>query len=230
MNRGKNMNTYENQETFAFLESEETTFEVSRATKSSKRATKMAIDFDVEALPESELTEIVCDDSMGALYSLLPSLARLSEENRWITLIAPPANLDDKLFALYGIDPSRILLIHPKDLEQSTSVMNKALKNGKSGIVVYWSNAVHGRFLAQWRKSVKQGECIGVWINSSTKASCSSSIAITVDVVAANKFVKIKKIKEYGIDLLLNSEIVLPKVNIELLTSNLINRNVARHH
>lgn len=217
MNRGNRMEV-DNivQETFAFFENESRPISANIDVNTVVDVVDK-FDFSIDELPESELTELVCDDTSGALYSLLPSLARLSEENRWITLVSPPANLDEKLFAAYGIDPSRVLLIHPKDSSQNTSVMNKALKNGKSGIVVYWSDKVPARFLAQWRKSVKQGSCIGVWVNLGGRPSASRSIAVTMDVKTASKYVKVKKIKEYGIASFQRSEIVLPRINTDFL-------------
>jgi len=170
--------------------------------------------FNIDQLPESELTEFVCSDGAGAFYSLLPGLAQLSEQNRWITLISPPKGLDEKLFALYGIDPSRVLLIHPKEGTQNITVVNKALKNGKSGIVVYWAANVPSRFLAQWRKSVKQGQCIGVWMNSSGRASASQSVAVTANVIVESKYVKVRKIMDFGVRLIQFSDTVLPKFNL----------------
>ena len=160
------------------------------------------------------MTEFVCSDGAGAFYSLLPGLAQLSEQNRWITLISPPKGLDEKLFALYGIDPSRVLLIHPKEGTQNITVVNKALKNGKSGIVVYWAANVPSRFLAQWRKSVKQGQCIGVWMNSSGRASASQSVAVTANVIVESKYVKVRKIMDFGVRLIQFSDTVLPKFNL----------------
>jgi len=196
------------QEVFNFFQEE--AFEPS----TSLGCNDLVRDFHIDKLTESELTEFVCHDGVGSLYSLLPSLAQLSEQNRWITLISPPKGLDEKLFALYGIDPSRVLLIHPKGKTQNISVMNKALKNGKSGIVIYWAVNVPLRFLAQWRKSVKQGKCIGVWVNTGGEESTSPSVAVTVNVIVESKYVKVRKIMDFGINVIQYSDTVLPKINL----------------
>jgi len=176
-------------------------------------------DFRIDQLTESELTEFVCHDGADCLYSLLPGLARLSEQNKWITLICPPTELDKNLFALYGIDPSRLLLIHPKVSTQDISVMNRALKNGKSSIVIYWAKDVPSRFLAQWRKSVKQGKSTGVWINTSGQASSSQSVAVTANVIVESKYVKVHKIMDFGVNVIQYSDTILPKFNLNACLS-----------
>ncbi|MDX1811224.1 MAG: SulA-like leucine-rich domain-containing protein [Gammaproteobacteria bacterium] len=219
-------NAIENlQESFSFCVTEQ----IAGPVQEVATPVESRLDFSIDNLPESELTEVVCSDAIGSLYALLPCLARLSEQNRWITLIAPPAYLDEKLFALFGIDPSRVLLIHPKDKAQETQVMNTALKNGKSGIVIYWTDKLSKRFLAQWRKSVKQGECSGVVVNGGNVMSDSLSVAVTLSVHAMDKYIKVQKLKEFGVEADRVNETILPRFAVSTSTSNRCQPKIAHH-
>lgn len=207
------------QETFAFLQQDDGASNVSGQASNNPEQwlqgsyeLNNSLTLSVDELPNEELTEIVCLDSLDSVYALLPALSHYCEQERWVTLVAPPTNLDKRMFALYGIDPSRVLMIHPRDMMQDCNAMNKALKNGKSGIVILWGDKIPNRFLAQWRKSVKQGGCCGVWVNLSGKFSESSSIALSACLVSSVKYVKLIMRKQFGVVSNWHSEVILPKL------------------
>jgi len=164
--------------------------------------------------PQAELSEVCSGDTESVLQLLLPTLTKLNAENRWITLISPPADINQKLFAYYGIDPSRVLLIHPKNDVDDKVTMNKALKNGTSGIVILWASQLNKRYLAQWRKSVKQGNSTGIIINMTQKSCNSNSIALSFNVRTKNKSLSITGIKLFAIQQTQNDEILFSKIDL----------------
>jgi len=162
--------------------------------------------------PACELSEVVCDHYETGLQLLLPLLAKANAEDRWITMVSPPANLNQSLFEYYGIDMSKVLLIHPKNAVDDKITMNNALKNGKSDIVIFWTRKLGTRFLAQWRKSVKQGSCAGVIIHEKGNPHSSRSVALTIKAKSEQENVLLACEKKYGIQQKPKSEIVLPRV------------------
>jgi len=190
------------QQSFEFGMFEPNLAEPKRKTKSTQSGmppeTMPMETLPVEAWPESELSEIRCKKETDIFHLLLPLLAKLNAERRWITLISPPSNIDIKLFAYHGIDVSRVLLIHPKSDICDTATMNKALKNGTSGVVIYWTELLEAKFLAQWRKSVKQGDCRGVIINHDNRRNASSSIAVSVNVKSKDDVIRVTSTKRFG--------------------------------
>jgi len=180
--------------------------------------------------PKSELSEINCLDSESALQLLLPTLAKLNAQNRWITLISPPADINQRLFAHYGIDSSRILLIHPKNAVDDKVTMNKALKNGTSGIVILWSSQLNKRYLAQWRKSVKQGNSTGIIVNMAHEDNSSESIALSFNVDVEENSIFINEIKLFGIHQVQRSVMALPKINLgSILQPNIVEQDIIGH-
>lgn len=164
--------------------------------------------------PQAELSEVCSADSENVLQLLLPTLTKLNAQNRWITLISPPADINQKLFAYYGIDPSRVLLIHPKNDVDDKVTMNKALKNGTSGIVILWASQLNKRYLAQWRKSVKQGNSTGIIVNMTKKSCNSNSIALSFKVRTRNESLSIADIKLFGIQQAQNNDILFSKIDL----------------
>ena len=171
--------------------------------------------------PGCELSEVVCDRFETGLQLLLPLLAKANAENRWITMISPPANLNQSLFTFYGIDMSRVLLIHPKNDVDDKVTMNNALKNGKSHIVIFWTKNLTTRFLAQWRKSVKQGSCVGVIIHEKGKNHNSRSVALTIEAKSKDDGILLKRARKFGVQQKPKPEIILPKVCEKHIASQL---------
>ncbi len=171
-------------------------------TKLANKVKKVTANVDsllpYSAWPVGELSEIRAKTDDNIFHLLLPLLSKLNAENRWITLISPPSNVDKKLFAYHGIDVSRVLLIHPKGAVDDTVTMNKALKNGTSGIVIMWTDQLPQRYVAQWRKSVKQGNCRGVIVNHDVTEHYSSSVALALDVQLSDKIISITSMQQFG--------------------------------
>ena len=164
--------------------------------------------------PKAEISEINCSHSDSVLQLLLPTLAKLNAQNRWISLISPPGEINPKIFAHYGIDMSKVLLIHPKNDVDDKVTMNKALKNGTSGIVILWAEQLNKRYLAQWRKSVKQGNSTGIIVNMSRESSCSNSVALSFSVSTVEESLQVNNINLFGIRQPQRSKILFSKTDL----------------
>ncbi len=164
--------------------------------------------------PKAELSEINCTSSENILQLLLPTLAKLTAQKRWISLISPPVDINLTLFSYYGIDTSRVLLIHPKNDVDDKVTMNKALKNGTSGIVIFWTTELNKRYLAQWRKSVKQGRSMGIIVNMSQKKTYSDSIALSFQVDTEAQLLSVSEIRLFGVGQAQRKKIRFSKVDV----------------
>jgi len=74
------------------------------------------------------------------LTLLAPMLRELSEkeDERWLTLIAPPASLTQSWLREAGLNRERILLLHPRNSQSALQLAQEALKLGRSHTVVSW--------------------------------------------------------------------------------------------
>ncbi len=74
------------------------------------------------------------------LNLLAPILRQLSEihDQRWLTLIAPPASLTQVWLREAGLNRERILLLHPRGEQDALELAQQALRLGRSHTVVSW--------------------------------------------------------------------------------------------
>ncbi|KXF81984.1 SulA-like leucine-rich domain-containing protein [Enterovibrio coralii] len=75
-------------------------------------------------------------DNMSELAYLLRLLKSLSESNKWITLIAPPAGFSTSLLVKAGIDAKHIRIARPTPQHDASSLLEKALTCNTSAAVV----------------------------------------------------------------------------------------------
>jgi len=172
---------------------------------STTLTTSSKSDFPFNGLPYGEMSEFCCSKDVNVLPLLLHMIQQSNIDDRWITLISPPEEVDSTLFAEFGIDASRVLMIHPKADSLDNAVVNKALKMGTSGIVIAWTENLPTKFFAQFRKSVKQGHSTGVLIHSRIKAHRSRSIALSIEVEFDNDIYFINKSMQFGKSIKQNS-------------------------
>lgn len=98
--------------------------------------------------PRSGLTEILSAvTGIGALRLVLPALARLSREGRWIIWVAPPHVPYSPALHGYGLDLTRVLVVDLPEDEASTRVQTlwayeQALRFGDCGAALLWQDTI----------------------------------------------------------------------------------------
>ncbi|WKN23432.1 SOS-induced cell division inhibitor SulA [Azotobacter vinelandii] len=92
--------------------------------------------------PFSELS--LRGDAGQCLFLLAPMLRELSQgdDGRWLTLVAPPANLSHGWLREAGLNRERILLLHPSREQEASELACEALRLGRSHTVVSWLDQV----------------------------------------------------------------------------------------
>ncbi|HWV10021.1 MAG TPA: SOS-induced cell division inhibitor SulA [Pseudomonas sp.] len=96
---------------------------------------------DWQEQPEA-FSELSLRGAAGHCLTLLaPILRELSQndDERWLTLIAPPRSLTQAwLRKAAGLNRERILLLHPRGEQTALELAQEALKLGRSHTVVSW--------------------------------------------------------------------------------------------
>ncbi|MEE4202358.1 MAG: translesion DNA synthesis-associated protein ImuA [Halieaceae bacterium] len=88
---------------------------------------------------------------MGAMGLFLPTMAKLSDQNRWQTFIAPPHTPYSPLLSARGVDTRQVLMVHPKDREELLWATEQALRSTTCSVVFSWLGASDYRY-AELRK------------------------------------------------------------------------------
>tara|TARA_R110000868_G_scaffold15490_6_gene70643 strand:- start:1558 stop:2034 length:477 start_codon:yes stop_codon:yes gene_type:complete len=94
------------------------------------------------------------------LNLLAPILRELSENNdeRWLTLIAPPSSLTQVWLREAGLNRERILLLHPRGEQSALELARQALLLGRSHTVVSWLHPLKRQARKQLEQAAHQGK------------------------------------------------------------------------
>jgi hypothetical protein len=74
----------------------------------------------------------------GDLSLLSPVLAELSQQPRWLLLIAPPVLPYAPALEMLGIRSERLLMVHPKNDKEALWCMEEGLRSGHCSAVLGW--------------------------------------------------------------------------------------------
>ncbi len=136
--------------------------------------------------PRAALAEVLSDAHQG-LSLLLPAMAGLSGDPRWITWVAPPHVPYAPALAARGIRVDRLLLIRDVSEDQALWAAEQALKSGASSMLLAWPGQAGGRgpSTAQLRRlqlAAEQGDCSAVLFRPLRAAGDGSSAALRLRV------------------------------------------------
>jgi protein ImuA len=149
--------------------------------------------------PQGALTElIVQEEGIGELSLLLPALAALSREDRWIALVAPPYLPYAPTLAGYGVELSRLLLIRTHSTADTLWAMEQALRAGSCGAVLAWPAGVSEKLLRRLQLAAEAGGSWGVWFTPERQAASASTAALRLKLVSADGGLEVRFLKRRG--------------------------------
>lgn len=133
--------------------------------------------------PQSALTEILFPQhGVGEMSVLLPALARLSQSERWIALIAPPFVPYAPALARAGVNLSRLLLIHPKNAQDRLWAVEQTLRAGTCAAVLAWPTTADHKHLRRLQLAAEAGGSWGVLFRPEPIVEASSPAALRLRV------------------------------------------------
>ncbi|KFX67914.1 CDP-glycerol--UDP-pyrophosphoryl-N-acetylglucosaminyl-N-acetylmannosamine glycerophosphotransferase [Pseudomonas taeanensis MS-3] len=111
---------------------------------------------------ESEaFSEMSLRGAAGHCLTLLAPILRelsQSDDERWMTLIAPPTSLTQAWLRDAGLNRERILLLHPRGEQSALELAQEALKLGRSHTVVSWLHPLERSARQQLELAARQGK------------------------------------------------------------------------
>jgi hypothetical protein len=136
--------------------------------------------------PRGALTEVLYEHAgIGELRLLMPALARLSHQGGWIALVAPPHIPYAPALRQYGIDLSRVLLIHPDDRTDSLWAVEQALRTGTCGAVLAWPRRIDDQSMRRLQLAAEAGDTLGVLFRETRAAEQPSPAALRLRLTSA---------------------------------------------
>lgn len=149
--------------------------------------------------PLGGLTEILSRRSgSGELTLMLPAMAQLSRQNRWVTWIAPPHIPYAPALAAAGIRLSRMLLIRPRRVADLLWSAEQALRHGHRSAVLIWLEGCNVRTLRRLQLAASEGESLGIIFRSQQYAATPSPAMLRLKVESGNGELAVDMLKCRG--------------------------------
>jgi len=147
--------------------------------------------------PRAALVEVLSDAYQG-LPLVLPLLARLGEDARWLVWVTPPYVPYAPALVARGIRIEQLLLVQDVSPEQRLWAAEQALKSGACGAVLVWPEQVRTAQLRRLQLAAEQGDCPGILFRSPRAASQASPAALRLRVRPSPLGLEVGVIKRRG--------------------------------
>jgi len=151
--------------------------------------------------PLSCTTELLTSDDGGGEFSLLlPALAKLSQEKKWIAFIAPPSIPYGPALSAAGINTDRILMVHPRNTKELLWATEQALKTGTCSAVISWFGNVDiaDSDLRRIQAAANLSQCLHIQYRDTKFATQPSPAALRLNLSARPSQLKINVVKQRG--------------------------------
>lgn len=151
--------------------------------------------------PLSQSIELLCNGlHIGELPLLMPALAELSEQHRWIALINPPITPYAPALQAAGIDTSRILIIRTQDDKDLLWSTEKALSTGTCSAVISWMHncKANNTQLRRLQLAAAQSDCLHVQIHDDQQAQKASPAGLRIQLNATATGTELNVLKQRG--------------------------------
>lgn len=126
-----------------------------------------------------DLVEILLSpESIGAMRLLMPVLAQLSVEQRWLSWVSPPALPSVSALATAGVRLSCIQLVRPKHYQAGLEIVTKSLEQGKCSAVLAWPMVNDSDIFQHLQRAAKSGSALGFMFRDNEKTDQSSSASL----------------------------------------------------
>lgn len=120
---------------------------------------------------------------IGEVRLLLPALAALSRQARWIAWIAPPHIPYAPALLHHGVDLRRVLLVHPRDENEACWAAEQALRAGSCSAVLAWLKTTDARVLRRLQWAAETGASLGVVFRAIETPSSPAALRLRLEPV-----------------------------------------------
>ena len=149
--------------------------------------------------PIGALTEMLIDrNGIGELQLLMPLLARLTREDRWVAFIAPPYIPYAPALRRAGVNLAHVLVVHPRESNEALWATEQALRAGTCGAVLAWPATADMQRLRRLQLAAETGHALGVLFRPGRVAGESSPAALRLKLDPAPAGLAVHILKRRG--------------------------------
>jgi cell division inhibitor SulA len=125
---------------------------------------------------------IVSDEYIDVMSLLMPTLACLSRQGRWIAMVTPPCQARARLFTATDLDPVRVLQVNPHPGRSALWTAESMLQSGSCGVVMAWPNCNTGLMDKRLQKAAASGKALCILIRYEGQSIPPSGVDVRLKV------------------------------------------------
>lgn len=149
--------------------------------------------------PSGALTEIFSDrGGIDVLNLVVPALARLSREARWIVWVAPPYIPYAPGLAGSGVELSRLMVVEPQDEQMRLWALEQALRSGTCSAALAWPQAMETAALRRLQLAAEAGNALAFLFRPEDNARQVSPAALRLRVCRSVDGMRVDILKRRG--------------------------------
>ncbi|MDE2260006.1 MAG: hypothetical protein KGK17_06760 [Betaproteobacteria bacterium] len=104
------------------------------------------------------VTEVIASGEQE-LVALMPFLAGMTRQRKWIVLVSPPYIPQMARLIQAGIDPARFMIVRARSNEGKSWAVQQALRSHDCGAVLFWSQPLEPRRRISLEVAAIEGKC-----------------------------------------------------------------------
>ena len=137
---------------------------------------------------------------IGELRLLLPLIGRLSRSGNHVLFVDPPHRLNAVALHAAGVDPDRLLALHPSRLRDTLWAAEQALHNAACGAVLLWPREERGlndTHIRRLQLAAQEGQSM-LFLYRTVADRCSSHAMLRLELLPAKAGLQLNVLKAAG--------------------------------
>jgi hypothetical protein len=149
--------------------------------------------------PRAALTELLINQrGIGELHLLVPALARLSREEKWLVLVAPPYLPYAPGFEALGVNLSRLIVVRARSDGESLWAAERCLRSGTCAAVIAWPGPGSERAVRRLQLAAEEGKSFGVVFGPTRNAAHPSAAPLRIHLATSRGRLELQILKRRG--------------------------------
>ena len=158
-----------------------------------------ALDETLGGWPLGALIEIIARrEGIGEVSVLLPALARLSRDERWVALINTPYIPYAPALFHAGIDLAKVVVIRAMGTADTVWAMEQALRSGTCSAVLGWPATMTEQAIRRLQLATETGRALGIYFTQPGAIPRTSPVPYRLQIDGTIDGIRVEVLKRRG--------------------------------
>ncbi|MEO8630997.1 MAG: translesion DNA synthesis-associated protein ImuA [Betaproteobacteria bacterium] len=149
--------------------------------------------------PRAAITELmIARHGIGEMHLLVPALAHLSQEEKWLILVGPPYQPYAPGFASLGVNLARLVVVKTRSDSESLWAAERCLRCGSCAAVLTWPGSTSAPALRRLQLAAEESKSFGVVFGSTRNAAHPSPAPLRIQLSSSRDGLEVQILKRRG--------------------------------